>query len=147
MKKHIKLWLRYRIARVRVVFRRLSRNFEMAMDSKLEQSDTKDLALAIVRRAIACPTAVMLIAPISGTRYIQFDDIFIKLTENLITIVNGSYTYQISISDKETEFLLEKFNFRLEFIRKQWEASIMTKTKKSLTTILEDLNSKFLKPI
>lgn len=147
MKKHIKLWLRYRFARTRVVFRKLNRYFETAMDSKLEESETKDLAITIVRRAIANPTSTMLIAPISGTRYIHFDEIFIKLNENLITIVNGTYTYQISISDKETEALLDKFNFRLEFIRKQWENSIMTKTKKSLGNILDELNSKFIKSI
>jgi hypothetical protein len=84
----------------------------------------------------------MLIAPISGTRYIHYNDIFIKIDHRLITIINGTYTYHINISDNDTDLLLERFNFRLENVRKRWEETITTKTTRSLNSILEDLNNK-----
>ena len=40
------------------------------------------------------------------------------------------------------EFLLDRFNFRLETVRKRWEETITAKTTRSLNSILEDLNNK-----
>jgi hypothetical protein len=71
----------------------------------------------------------------------DFNEIFIKIDPKLITIINGSYTYHIEISEKSTFELLNRFNFKLETVQKTYEHAILTKTKRSLNTILEDLTS------
>lgn len=142
MKRKIKLWFKTRFNRARVRWRKRRRNLGSKFEYRPENTITQELAIAIVKKAIWNPGATMLIAPISGTRYIHYDDIFIKIDHRLITIINGTYTYHINISDKDTDFLLDRFNFRLENVRKRWEETITAKTTRSLNSILEDLNNK-----
>lgn len=142
MKRKIKLWIKARFNRARVRWRKRRRSIGSKLEYRPQNDITQELAISIVKKAIWNPDATMLIAPISGTRYIHYDDIFIKIDHRLITIINGTYTYHINISDHDTDFLLERFNFRLENVRKRWEETITAKTTRSLNSILEDLNNK-----
>lgn len=142
MKRKIKLWIKARFNRARVRWRKRRRRIGSKLEYRPQNDITQELAISIVKKAIWNPEAIMLIAPISGTRYIHYDEIFIKIDHRLITIINGTYTYHINISDHDTDFLLERFNFRLENVRKRWEETITAKTTRSLNSILEDLNYK-----
>lgn len=105
-----------------------------------ELTESQDLAVKVITKAISHPRSVLLMAPISGTRYIHFDDVFIRMEFNQLTIINGVYSYQITIHPKDADSLVTKFNLKLEQTRKQWEREIVGKTKQSLTTLLTALD-------
>lgn len=129
----------YRKKRMIVRFRKLKKDISSIFQDSYERTEIQRMAISVARKAILNPKSNLMIAPISGTRYIQYEDIFIKIDLRLIMIINGSYTYHVTISDSDTEWILVKFNNRLETIRKQWENSITNKTTKSLSNILDNL--------
>lgn len=142
MKRKIKLWIKGRINRRRVSFRNMRRRIGSNFDPAQPLDDTQKLAVDIVRKAIYTNESNLVIAPISGTKYIHYDEVFIKLESGVVTIINGTYTYHIQLPNKVIYELSEKYDFRLESIRKRWEAHITAKTKRSLTNILQELNNK-----
>jgi hypothetical protein len=141
MKRLIKNWFRRSSKRLQVHFRRFWRRQNDILIPNYPLTEIQELALTIVKKAIIAKGSELLVAPVSGTRYIHFNEIFIKIDPKLITIINGSYTYHIEISEKSTSELLNRFNFKLETVQKAYEHTILTKTKRSLNTILEDLTS------
>ena len=128
--------LLYKRARFLVRFRRLI-NKRLAADAG-ECSETQQLAIAVTKRAINFNKSELLIAPLSGTRYIHMKDIFIRIEFREITIINGVYSYHVTIPDYHADKLYRKFNLKLETRRKLWETSILTKTNRSLASILKD---------
>jgi len=102
-------------------------------------TDNQELAITIVRKAISHPDAELFMAPITSTRYIKYKDVFISIESGLIAIINGTYSYHVSIPDHEMYIIVSKFNFRLENIRKIYEATIRNKTKRNLTNVLAEL--------
>lgn len=126
----------YKRARFLVRFRRLI-NKRLATDAG-ECSETQQLAIAVIKRAINFNKSELLIAPLSGTRYIHMKDIFIRIEFRDITIINGVYSYHVTIPDYHADKLYRKFNLKLETRRKLWETSILTKTNRSLASILKD---------
>ncbi len=136
MHKNMFRYFLYKRARFLVRFRRLI-NKRLATDAG-ECSETQQLAIAVVKRAINLNKSELLIAPLSGTRYIHMKDIFIRMEFRDITIINGVYSYHVTIPDYHADKLCRKFNLKLETRRKLWENSILTKTNRSLTNILKE---------
>ena len=141
MKRLISNWFKRAYKRFRVRNRKFWRRTSDRMMPSSPLNETQELAMSIVKKAIIFKGAELLIAPVSGTRYIHFNEVFIKIDHKLITIVNGTYTYHVEISEKATADLLDRFNFKLENVQKSYEHTILTKTKRSLITILEELNN------
>lgn len=141
MKRLISNWVKRAFKRFRVRNRKFWRRTSDRMMPSSPLNETQELAMSIVKKAIIFKGAELLIAPVSGTRYIHFNEVFIKIDHKLITIVNGTYTYHVEISEKATADLLDRFNFKLENVQKSYEHTILTKTKRSLITILEELNN------
>lgn len=127
-------------------FRVRSRNFfrsiKNSVMSEKPLSETQELAVAVVKKAIVNPEAELLLAPISGTRYIHFDDVFIVIDSHHVSINNGSYSYHIDMDTTPIDKLRKKFNTKLESTRKTWEHVIVKKTNKSLANILNELTNK-----
>lgn len=141
MKRIIRNWFKRAGKRFRVRYRNFWRKQQDRLIPSLPLTETQELALSIVKKAIISKGVELLVAPVSGTRYIHFNEVFIKIEHKMITIVNGTYTYHIEISEKSTAELLDKFNFKLEAVQKTYEHTILTKTKRSLNTILQELNN------
>jgi len=141
MKRLIKNWFKRFSKRLRVYFRRLWRMQNDILMPNYPLTEIQELTMKIVKKAIITKGVELLVAPVSGTRYIHFNEIFIKIDHKLVTIINGSYTYHIEISEKSMSELLNRFNFKLETVQKAYEHTILTKTKRSLYTILEDLTN------
>jgi hypothetical protein len=130
---------RHPIRRLQVRFRRWRRSIEKKFTPWPKNSEVQELAIGIVRRAINYDNSNLLIAPISGDRYIHYNDIFIKLEHQRVTIINGTYTYDIIITSNDSERLQTMFNARLERTRKDWEEAIRSKTERSLKNIYNEL--------
>ena len=109
------------------------------LNPKTLLTDNQELAITIVRKAISHPDAELFMAPITSTRYIKYKDVFISIESGLIAIINGTYSYHVSIPEHEMYIIVSKFNFRLENIRKIYEATIRNKTKRNLTNVLAEL--------
>lgn len=112
------------------------------LDTKESLNEAQLLTIAIVKKAIFHPTAELVIAPISDTRYIHFDNVFIRIEGLTVTIINGLYSYHVILPDQNIVELYVRFNQRMEFKRKCWEKDIMSKMKRSLSDILNELNQK-----
>lgn len=118
----------------------LHRIMRHRLNSNSPLSENQLLAIRIIKRAISDKRSTLVIAPISDTRYIHFNDIFIKIEMDIVTIINGSYLYHIQLPTNEVGKLLDKYNCHLEMIRKEWEAQMTVKAKNSLDKILNELS-------
>lgn len=130
----------YQKARRAVKYRKFKKVLSSMFQDPYDRTEVQQVALSVARKAIFNKNSTLMVAPISGTRYIQFKDIFIKIDSRMLMIINGTYTYHVNLSDRDTEWILNKFNGRLELTRKQWENSITNKTTKSLSSILNSFN-------
>jgi hypothetical protein len=102
----------------------------------------QELGIKIFEKSLIIPGAELLIAPISGTYYIKTEDIFIVLDGNELRIVNGRYEYHISLTMRSYEKLTDRFKRILESRRKKMEQSMLSKTNRSLSEILQDVSEK-----
>lgn len=106
---------------------------------KFELTETQILAIQIFEAAIHKKDTELLLAPISQTIYIQTKEIFIILSGSDLKIINGKYQYEIYIPSPKSFDLYDKFKRVLEHRRKMMEATILAKTKRSLSAILEEV--------
>lgn len=127
----------FRKKRLCVLYRKFVRSFE----KKPNLSNIQKQSISIAKRALYNKRADLLIAPLSDFKYIRYDDIFIKLENQMITIINGKYLYQISIPSKYSDELSKKFNNKVELVRSDWENTIREKTEKSLSSISYDMDN------
>lgn len=136
MKKAIN-WGFNRHLRLKVLIRRIWRKRIYPSEKLLVN---QEIALSIIRKAIINEDAKLLLAPLSETRYIQYNDIFIRIQPGFFSIINGKYSYDVSMPNSAIESIVDKFNIKLESTRKKWENSMTQKTTKSLNTILSELS-------
>jgi len=104
-------------------------------------SETQKVTLKILKKMMISPDAEMMIAPISGTHYIHWKDVFAKFDGVRVIIINGKYSYDVWLTTKQADDLLSFFRHRLENKRKKMENEIIEKTKRSLNIILEEIES------
>ena len=123
----------------KMIYLRARLKFRKMVQKKTELEENQKIASNIIIRAISRPNAKLLIAPISGTKYIHVDDIFIKMDYDGVSIINGRYSYDLSLPNAEMALLIRRFNIRLEKTREDWDAIIHSKTYHSLATIFEDM--------
>ena len=102
----------------------------------------QELGIKIFEKCLILGDSELLIAPISGTFYIKTKDIFIVLDGNDLRIVNGKYEYHIYVTLRSYEKMVDKFKRVLEVRRKKMEESMLSKTNRSLSEILDDVTSK-----
>ena len=103
-------------------------------------TDTQELGTKVFEKAIVRSDVELLLAPLSSTYYIKSDDIFIILDGLQLKIINGRYEYHITLTEKIHNKLSAKFKRVLENRRKKMEEQMLSKTNRSLQTILEDLS-------
>ena len=119
-----------------VYFRKCGRALQNKIAPSNILSETQLLAMSVVRESINSTDAKLLIAPITGAMYIHCNNIFIKLCDDHVNIINGIYSYHIDLDNKTINHLQQKFNQKLEFTSKQYEGAISDKTKRNLNSIL-----------
>lgn len=103
------------------------------------ENDTQDLAYNIIKKSIANPEATLLIAPLTNVYYIQTDDLFIKILDTYVQIVNGKYFYHISMPQFLMDEIEKRFKLKVENQKKKIENKIISNTNSSLRNIFNDL--------
>ena len=106
----------------------------------VSRSETQTIAIAIIKKAINHPESKLLYAPLSNIKFIHYKDIFVKIDGNDISVINGVYSYHITIPTQDTEYLSNKFRQKLESIRNDWDSEITHKVTRSLSSVLDDLS-------
>lgn len=132
----------YKLKKLRVrLARLLNRFYAFALPKEEETiSESQKLAIEIFNKVIHMEGAKLLIAPLSSTYYVEYKEIFVILLDRDLKIVNGKYLYDIMLTEAMAKRLSQHFERVLEKRRKRMEEIILYKTKRSLTSILEDIN-------
>ena len=103
------------------------------------ENDTQELAYNIIKKSINNPDASLLLAPLTNVYYIQTDDLFIKILDTYVQIVNGKYFYHISMPPFIMEDIEKRFKIKVENQKKKIDNKIINNTNSSLRNIFNDL--------
>jgi len=108
-------------------------------DIQLSVNELKGLYIAAF--ALNNSNCELSMCPVTGKRYIKFNDYFIVITEDRIQLVNHIYNYDITISGKKFYNLKKNFDNKLYSKFKGIEDKILSNVKHSLDTILANIKS------
>jgi hypothetical protein len=103
-------------------------------------SENQKLTLKIVRKLIFNRNSELLIAPISYNFYIIHKDMMVKIKDDQVEIINGKYFYDVTLPPAAIRALEHQIKNRLEIRIRMSEDEVINKTKRSLSTILEELS-------
>ena len=100
--------------------------------------------MAIHKKLIKDKETELLIAPISGKRYLKNEKfgITIVLRRRNAEIINHVYSYSIPLDDKSWEKVDREFNEEQERRSEDFEVEITANIKKSLKNILNSMTPK-----
>lgn len=103
-----------------------------------KKSEYERDAINICKKLIKLPDSVLLLTPISGKRYITHEtqQISVILSSSSLHIINHTYSYTLSVGDKEWQKLIDFFNEEVEDRRMVLENEITSNIKHSLQNIL-----------
>jgi len=96
----------------------------------------------ICKLLILDPDSDLLIAPVSGAYYIKNGELFCKIDYGRILLINGKYSYDITINPDFILGIRNLFCQNLEARRRKMELQMLQNIRKSLGTIYTDLKTK-----
>ncbi len=120
--------LKYRFKKWRVRFKRVK-------SKSLEIDDVQQRAYDITIKLINDKGSELLVDPPTGRKGIRNKDVFVKINQNRISIINGIYYYDIGIDDKIREIILEKFDNKLSRKFNAIDSQVTSKVNNSLDKI------------
>jgi hypothetical protein len=127
---------------VRILFR-IYIYLRNKFDPKQPPKEEEILCKNICSKVINSETSKLFYSPISYTRFVKNDqrDIYIKIENRMIQIVNHVYSYSVYIEDTEIySNIIKKFDEELEKRRKSLDDEIQNNIKHSLRNILEKID-------
>jgi hypothetical protein len=93
-------------------------------------------ALTIAGYAINNANSVLSLCPVTGKRYIKYDDYFIVIDDSKIKIVNHVYGYDIFLHGRKLSNIKDLFDKKLFQHFKSIENEILSNVRHSLDEIL-----------
>lgn len=78
----------------------------------------------------------------SNKRIIKNGDIFVTVERNTLTVINGIYHYEVFIDDELFDYVVSKFNTRMESKSKKFQTEIKDKVTSRLEEIYKDIGNK-----
>ena len=115
------------------------------LDPKPILNDKQKVMIQVVQSIVSAPEADLLIAPISGTRYIKLREIYMKIDSNteegtFIELINGRFIHHVGFPEKTiNDDVLKIFDEETEKRRKIMEKSIWDKTTRSLESVMKEI--------
>lgn len=109
---------------------------------RTEANAQQTSAYLICKRLIEKEGTSLLMAPLSGKRYIKQDDgdLFIIIDSDSIQIINHVYSYTIPMSGHTLIKTMDVFDNKLETERTQLEFDVKSNIQKSLNQIKDELS-------
>ena len=101
---------------------------------KLTPNEISVLSISLI--ILNNKNSTLSLCPITGKRYIKYNDYFIVIDGRRIQIVNHVYGYDIFVSGKQLYNLKRNFDNKLYYHFKGIETEILSNVKHSLDTIL-----------
>jgi hypothetical protein len=133
---------------VKRFFRRLYVRFIIWQKYKIitennQKNSNESICLSICRKLITHPKSEFVIAPISDKRYIKNKQLglFVVLNGGQVSITNHIYHYDVTISQREWDKIINSYNLKTEKIRKEYEDEIHSQIEHSLHTILDKITT------
>jgi len=135
----------------RLILRSLKENFRSSIDGPDENlSDKQKIALEIFNTGLNDDKNIRLFSANAEKKYIvskDFDinsdvDTFITLENNIMTVVNHIWSYDISFPKKTVEKMNLIFNRAVNRDRSKMENTINKNVSKSMTLILHDFQKR-----
>lgn len=133
--KKIKIAIVNRVLRIRVR-RRLK---------KMQKLNQREATVArIVKAALADRRNILMVAPLSGTKYIKMPDegMFIIIGGSNVIISNHKFYYDIDVSMELSDYLIDRFNRILERQRNSMEKEMLSNVQTGLTDIANTIEKK-----
>ena len=112
-------------------------------DPKQPLSNEEKYCVEICDKLINNPSSKLTYAPLSGKRFIKFDeqDMFIVIDGHSINLINHVYSYNVYIQDTSTyNKIVKNFDSNLESRREEMETEIKSNIQHSLKNILEKIS-------
>lgn len=108
---------------------------------RTETDEQQTSAYLICKRLIEKEGTTLLMAPLSGKRYIKQEDgnLFIIIAHDSIQIINHVYSYTIPMSGHTLIKTMDAFDNKLEKERIQLEFDVKSNIQKSLNQIKDEL--------
>ena len=118
---------------------KFKRTFDTSFAAQVDTQQTS--AYLICKRLIDKPGTTLLMAPLSGKRYIKQEDenLFIIINSDSIQIINHVYSYIIPMTGRILKKTLSAFDNKLESNREGLEMEVKGNIQKSLNQIKNEL--------
>ena len=130
----------YKKKRILVRLRRFKRILAPAAIEKAPTMNNVQVkAFSTIRKLIIKPGSTLLIAPLSGSCYVEYKNYFVKFGLTYAIITNSKFSYYIEYDYRHGEKLVAFFNNRVEQRRKKMEEKYELKTMKNLDEIIDSL--------
>ena len=102
-------------------------------------------ALQICKKLIRAEGSILLMAPISGKRFVKNEKmgIYVILEGRSVKVINHIYSYSVVLSEKTQNKLISFYDDEIEKRRIEFEKEITANTKHSLKNILVEIDEKF----
>lgn len=126
--------LKYRIKRWKVMLRR-------SKPKELELNEVQQKAYDITIKLINDKESELVIDPETGRKGIKNKEVWLKIGDNKINIINGVYHYDIAIDDRIRDNIVEKFNSKLSRKFNVIDNHSTSRVNKSLDNIMSNIDN------
>ena len=115
------------------------------LDPKPILNEKQKAMIEVVKSIVSAQEAELLIATISGTRYVKLEEIYLKIDSNseegsFIELINGRFIHHVQFPGRTIDGdILKIFDEETEKRRKIMEKSIWDKTSRSMESVLKEI--------
>ena len=108
---------------------------------RIEKSEYEKDCIAICKKLIHKEDTILLLTPISNTRYIRNEElqIFVILEGHNVKVINHVYSYMVFLDQKPWDNIILTFDAEVEKRREEFEKEITSNIKHSLQNILQNI--------
>ena len=119
---------------------KFKRTFDPSFMAQVDKQQTS--AYLICKRLIEKEGTTLLMAPLSGKRYIKQEDgdLFVIISGDNIQIINHVYSYIIPMTGRTLKKTVDAFDNKLESNRENLEFEVKSNIQKSLNQINHELS-------
>ena len=103
--------------------------------------DSQKKALHLIKKLLVLEETVLTSAPISGVYYLEWNDVLVKIFEDRVHIVNGSYFYDITLTRNQYDDFNKFFKTIYENKGKLIEKHIIERTSRTLESIIKEVDT------
>ena len=110
---------------------------DKSFTTKSKITDNQRLAYDIIKKCIANKKCLLLLAPITNAYYVQLDELFIKIMDSHVQIVNGKYFYHINMPEHLIADLDKRFRNKVESKKNSMKIKFIAIQKQALLVYLK----------